>query len=115
MGAVTCCSKDNGGCVVGVIPELMQAREMAYTKAEELISVSTMRERMQITAANADGFLALVGGWGPWERFLAGVISRPPRCLPATNIDFRSGWVPRRSLGVIFMNGEDEIHARCHL
>jgi len=70
MGAVTCCSKDNGGCVVGVTPELRQAREMAYTKAEELISVSTMRERMQITAANADGFLALVGGWGPWERFL---------------------------------------------
>jgi len=67
MGAVACGAKENGGCVIGVIPEFMKARELAYTGADELISVITMRERKLLMEARADAFLALPGGWGTLE------------------------------------------------
>ena len=45
MGTVARSVKAGGGRVVGVIPEFMKARELAFTEADELISVITMRER----------------------------------------------------------------------
>ena len=67
MGAVARSVKDAGGTVVGVIPDFMQTRELAYVEATELVVVSTMRERKRIMAERADAFLTLPGGIGTLE------------------------------------------------
>ena len=70
MGAVARAAKERGGRVVGVIPEFMKARELAFTEADELVTVVTMRERKLLMEAKADAFVALPGGWGTLEEIL---------------------------------------------
>src|SRR4051812_1624731 len=70
MGAVARAVKQAGGRVVGVIPEFMKARELAYTEADELVTVITMRERKLLMETRADAFVALPGGWGTLEEIL---------------------------------------------
>lgn len=67
MGAVACGVKAAGGTVVGVIPEFMKQRELAYLAADELLTVETMSERKAAMIARADAFLALPGGIGTLE------------------------------------------------
>ena len=70
MGAVARAAKAGGGRVVGVIPEFMKARELAFGEADELVTVVTMRERKLLMEARADAFVALPGGWGTLEEIL---------------------------------------------
>lgn len=70
MGTVARSTKEAGGSVIGIIPEFMKVRELAYTEADELISVLTMRERKMLMETRADAFLALPGGWGTLEEIL---------------------------------------------
>lgn len=70
MGAVARAVKQNGGRVIGVIPEFMKVRELAYDEADELVTVITMRERKLMMETRADAFVALPGGWGTLEEIL---------------------------------------------
>src|SRR5688500_15801002 len=70
MGAIARAVKQNGGRVVGVTPEFMKARELAYDEADELVTVITMRERKLLMETRADAFVALPGGWGTLEEIL---------------------------------------------
>jgi uncharacterized protein (TIGR00730 family) len=70
MGAIARAVKQNGGRVVGVIPEFMKVRELAYVEADELVTVITMRERKLLMETRADAFVALPGGWGTLEEIL---------------------------------------------
>ena len=70
MGTVARAVTSGGGRVVGVIPEFMIARELAYEQADELITVDTMRERKRLMEARADAFVALPGGWGTLEEIM---------------------------------------------
>jgi cytokinin riboside 5'-monophosphate phosphoribohydrolase len=70
MGAIARAVKQNGGRVVGIIPEFMKARELAYNEADELVTVITMRERKLLMETRADAFVALPGGWGTLEEIL---------------------------------------------
>lgn len=70
MGAVARAVKQNGGHVVGVIPEFMKVRELAYHEADELVTVLTMRERKLLMETRADAFIALPGGWGTLEEIM---------------------------------------------
>ena len=70
MGAVARGAKLGGARVVGIIPEFMKMSELAFTEADELISVLTMRERKMLMETRADAFLALPGGWGTLEELL---------------------------------------------
>lgn len=70
MGAVARAVKQSGGRVVGVIPEFMKARELAYIEADELLTVITMRERKLMMETRADAFVALPGGWGTLEEIM---------------------------------------------
>jgi cytokinin riboside 5'-monophosphate phosphoribohydrolase len=70
MGAVARATKAAGGRVVGVIPEFMKARELAYTEADELVTVLTMRERKMLMETRADAFVTLPGGWGTIEEIM---------------------------------------------
>ena len=67
MGTVARSVKQAGGYVVGIIPDFMIARELAYHEADELVTVSTMRERKRIMEERADGFVTLPGGIGTLE------------------------------------------------
>jgi uncharacterized protein (TIGR00730 family) len=70
MGAIARAVTQSGGRVVGVIPEFMKARELAYDEADELVTVLTMRERKLLMETRADAFVALPGGWGTLEEIL---------------------------------------------
>lgn len=67
MGAVAMAVKGAGGRVVGIIPDFMIERELAFGEADELVTVTTMRERKRIMAERADAFLTLPGGIGTLE------------------------------------------------
>jgi len=70
MGTVARAVKISGGRVVGVIPEFMKARELAYDEADELVTVITMRERKLLMETRADAFVALPGGFGTLEEIM---------------------------------------------
>jgi uncharacterized protein (TIGR00730 family) len=70
MGAVARAVKSKGGHVVGVIPEFMKVRELAYDEADELVTVVTMRERKLLMETRADAFVTLPGGFGTLEEIM---------------------------------------------
>jgi cytokinin riboside 5'-monophosphate phosphoribohydrolase len=70
MGTVARAVKGAGGQVVGVIPEFMKARELAFDAADELVTVVTLRERKLLMEARADAFVTLPGGWGTLEEIM---------------------------------------------
>jgi uncharacterized protein (TIGR00730 family) len=70
MGAVARAVKADGGRVIGVIPEFMKRRELAFDDADELVTVVTMRERKLLMETRADAFVALPGGWGTLEEMM---------------------------------------------
>ncbi len=76
MGTVARTVKAEGGRVVGVIPEFMKAKELAYYDADELFTVQTMRERKLMMETKADAFLALPGGWGTLEEIIEILVLR---------------------------------------
>jgi len=70
MGTVARTVKRSGGRVVGVIPEFMKVKELAFDEADELVTVVTMRERKLLMESRADAFVALPGGWGTLEEIM---------------------------------------------
>ena len=69
MGSVARSVKASGGHVVGVIPDFMMTRELAFTEADELVKVATMRERKRLMEERAAAFVTLPGGIGTLEEF----------------------------------------------
>jgi uncharacterized protein (TIGR00730 family) len=67
MGAVARAARAGGARTVGVIPEALRDREIADFDADELVVVSTMRERKGEMDRRADAFLTLPGGIGTLE------------------------------------------------
>ena len=67
MGAMANAMLENGGEVIGVIPESLAVKEVAHDNLNELHVVSSMHERKAMMARLADGFIALPGGWGTLE------------------------------------------------
>ena len=57
------------GKFIGVIPTLLEEREIAHQQLTELIVVKTMHERKSKMMELADGFIALPGGPGTLEEF----------------------------------------------
>ncbi len=76
MGVLANAVKQAGGTVVGIIPDFMQERELAFTDADELVVVSTMRERKRIMEERADAFVTLPGGIGTLEELSEILVSR---------------------------------------
>jgi uncharacterized protein (TIGR00730 family) len=67
MGALADAALAAGGAVLGVIPEMLAAREMAHRGLTALHVVGSMHERKALMAAESDAFLALPGGFGTLE------------------------------------------------
>jgi uncharacterized protein (TIGR00730 family) len=69
MGALANACLNEGGRVIGVIPQALADKELAHTGLTELRIVSSMHERKSTMADLADAFVSLPGGFGTWEEF----------------------------------------------
>src|SRR6202795_3253496 len=69
MGIVADACLNEGGRVIGVIPQALADKEVAHTGLTELRIVGSMHERKALMADLSDAFLALPGGYGTWEEF----------------------------------------------
>jgi uncharacterized protein (TIGR00730 family) len=69
MGVLADACLNEGGRVIGVIPQALADRELAHTGLTELRIVSSMHERKALMADLSDAFVSLPGGYGTWEEF----------------------------------------------
>jgi hypothetical protein len=67
MGTVADAALAAGARVTGVIPEVLQIRELAHRGLSDLRVVGSMHERKALMAELSDGFVALPGGMGTLE------------------------------------------------
>jgi len=67
MGKVAEAALNDGGKVVGVIPEFLKMKEVVHLGLTELISTQNMHERKLKMNELADAFIALPGGFGTLE------------------------------------------------
>ena len=64
MGIVADATLENGGKVLGVIPEFLKNWEVCHTGLTELIVTDNMHQRKQIIDERSDAVIALPGGYG---------------------------------------------------
>lgn len=69
MGVVADAVLAAGGEAIGVIPQFLDAKEIAHKDLTELHVVGSMHERKAQMEELADGFIALPGGYGTFEEF----------------------------------------------
>lgn len=69
MGVIADSVREEGGEVIGVIPESLAAKELAHQDLSDLIVVKSMHERKAMMADYADAFIAMPGGFGTFEEF----------------------------------------------
>ncbi len=69
MGVIADAVLENGGQVLGVIPDFLKEKEVCHTGLTELIVTNTMHKRKEIMAENSDGFVILPGGFGTLDEF----------------------------------------------
>ena len=67
MSAVADAALAEGGCVIGVIPEVLVTMEVAHDALTELHITETMHTRKAFMAERADAFIVLPGGFGTLE------------------------------------------------
>lgn len=70
MGILADAVLERGGAVHGVIPKMLEEKEIAHTGLTELHVVNSMHERKSMMAALSDGFIALPGGFGTLEELI---------------------------------------------
>jgi uncharacterized protein (TIGR00730 family) len=69
MGALADAVLEDGGNVIGVMPDFLVKKEIAHRRLSDLRVVQSMHERKALMAELADGFVALPGGYGTIEEF----------------------------------------------
>lgn len=67
MGAIANGALENGGEVIGVLPEIFNTPTLAHNKLTRLEIVEDMHQRKARLAELADAFIALPGGFGTLE------------------------------------------------
>jgi uncharacterized protein (TIGR00730 family) len=69
MNIIANTALQDGGYVIGVIPDGLVSKEVAHTGLSELRVVHSMHERKALMAELSAGFVALPGGIGTMEEF----------------------------------------------
>lgn len=69
MGVVADTVLREGGEVIGVMPQILQEKEISHQHITELYVVDSMHDRKAKMAELADGFIVLPGGPGTLEEF----------------------------------------------
>jgi uncharacterized protein (TIGR00730 family) len=70
MGTVADAALENGGQVVGVIPDFLSESEVAHDMLSEALVVDDLFERKGMMIERADAFVALPGGIGTYDELL---------------------------------------------
>jgi uncharacterized protein (TIGR00730 family) len=70
MGRLADTVRDEGGRIIGVIPEALNLKGVVYEHCDELIVTADMRRRKDEMDKRAAGFIALPGGFGTLEELL---------------------------------------------
>ncbi len=73
MGAVADAALAGGAEVIGILPAVLDGREIGHAGLTRLELVPTMHERKARMAALADAFLVLPGGYGTLDELLEAV------------------------------------------
>jgi len=73
MGAVADAALAGGSEVIGILPAVLEGREIAHTGLTALELVPTMHDRKARMAELADAFLVLPGGYGTLDELLEAV------------------------------------------
>jgi uncharacterized protein (TIGR00730 family) len=69
MGIMADTVMQNGGKVVGIIPQFLIEMEVAHSRLSEMIMVKTMHERKKRMTDMAQGFIVMPGGIGTMDEF----------------------------------------------
>lgn len=67
MGIIANSVMENGGEVIGIIPEFLMVREVGHVDVTEFHVVKSMHERKAIMCDKADLILAIPGGFGTFD------------------------------------------------
>ncbi len=70
MGVIADTVLEHGGTAHGVIPKLLEEKEVAHSGLTQLHVVASMHERKSMMAELSDGFIALPGGFGTLEEII---------------------------------------------
>ena len=91
MGVLAETILNQGGKVIGVIPELLKKKEVVGCNVTELIVTQTMSERKVVMSKLSDGYISLPGGFGTLDELFEGItmsqlyIEEKPNALLNTN------------------------------
>jgi len=69
MNIIADTALQDGGYVIGVIPDALVSKEVAHAGLSELRVVQSLHERKAVMAELSGGFIALPGGIGTMEEF----------------------------------------------
>ena len=67
MGIIANAVMENGGEVIGVIPQFLSTKEIEHNDITEVIKVDTMHQRKSILFDLSDAFIAMPGGFGTMD------------------------------------------------
>jgi uncharacterized protein (TIGR00730 family) len=92
MGIVADAVLEQGGEVIGVIPQFLVNREVGHHGVTRLEIVQSMHERKKRMADLSDAFIAMPGGWGTLDELAEiltwgqlGIIQQPVALLNTNN------------------------------
>lgn len=96
MGAIADAALAAGGVVVGVIPQQLMDREVAYKGLTELHVVENMHQRKHMMAELANAFVALPGGYGTLDELceVLGWVQLGIHGKPVILLDIENYWQP---------------------
>lgn len=69
MGVVADAALEAGGLVIGVIPQQLMDKELGHGGVSELIVTTSMHARKARMEEEAEGFIAIPGGFGTLDEF----------------------------------------------
>ncbi|MEI9960066.1 MAG: TIGR00730 family Rossman fold protein [Limisphaerales bacterium] len=92
MGIVADAALQNGGHVIGVIPEKLVIKEVVHEKLPDLRVVKNMHERKALMAELSDGFIALPAATARSRNF--------SKCSHGVSLPAEHRWILRPSHGV---------------
>ena len=67
MGVMAQSALDNGGTVIGIIPDFLKSKEVFHTGLSQLIITKNMHDRKLKMHELSEGIIALPGGYGTLE------------------------------------------------
>jgi uncharacterized protein (TIGR00730 family) len=70
MGAIAKAMQARGGEIIGIIPDVLTAKENTFRGATEIVITRSMHDRKQLMFERSDAFVALPGGIGTLEELV---------------------------------------------